>query len=132
MLANPNSRPNNTYGQGRPTQGQGYSKNGYNPKPGERTVEGYVKNNAQIEQSLHTKSGGFNNLGKNGGEFKRFGGNSGHGIDGPHVHQPQRNILPDGGIKGGVGRRTFKGGVTSPSSADVKQLYEFLFNGKYY
>ena len=82
-MANPNSRPNNTYGQGRPTQGKGYSKNGYNPKPGERTIEEYVKNNVSpnAEVSLYTDAKGFNNVGNIGGEFKRFGTVPGrHGI----------------------------------------------------
>ena len=36
---------------------------GYKPQPGERTIEGYVKNNAEIEISLGTDSSGFNSLG---------------------------------------------------------------------
>ena len=134
-LANPNSRPNNTYGQGRPTQGQGYSKNGYNPKPGERTIEGYVKNNVSpnAEVSLYTDAKGFNNVGNIGGEFKRFGTVPGrHGISGAHVHQPMRNInIFTGEIRGGVFNPKKGIGVNSPNRVDIKQLYQFLFNEKY-
>ena len=37
---------------------------GYNPKPGERTIEGYVKKNTNLEISLDTNSLGFNNNSK--------------------------------------------------------------------
>lgn len=97
----------------------------------ERTLKGYVENNAKIEISLRTDSSGFNSLANEGGEFKRFGAESRHGIDGPHVHQPLRRILPNGQVKGGVGRKTIDNGVTSPSEKDVKQLYDYLNNGKY-
>ncbi len=111
---------------------QGYSPNGYNPKPGERTLNGYVSNNADPEVSLYTKSPGFNNSNGNaGGQFKRFGAQS-HGGVSPHVHQPQRNVSPNGNVYGTVGRQTINGGVTLPSSKDVKQLYEYLNNGKYH
>ncbi|MCR5609159.1 MAG: hypothetical protein K6G26_08865 [Lachnospiraceae bacterium] len=39
-----------------PNSGQGFSPNGYNLQPGERTLNGYVKNNASPEVSLHTNS----------------------------------------------------------------------------
>ncbi|MBQ7429211.1 MAG: RHS repeat-associated core domain-containing protein [Butyrivibrio sp.] len=35
-----------------PNSGQGFSPNGYNPQPGERTLNGYVKNNASPEGIL--------------------------------------------------------------------------------
>ena len=105
---------------------------GYKPQPGERTFEGYVKNNADPEISLYTDSSGFNNnKGTVGGEFKRYGANS-HGGVSPHVHQPQRNVAPNGNIYGSVGSKTGNGGVTSPNSKDIKQLYEYLENGKYH
>ena len=111
--------------------GQGFSSRGYNPQPGERTLEGYVKNNANPEISLNTQSPGFNNgNGDVGGVFKRFGAES-HGGVSPHVHQPQRNVAPNGSVYGSVGTKTSNGGVTSPSPKDVKQLYEYLNNGKY-
>ena len=122
-----------TYSSGRPTQGQGFSNNGYNPQPGERTFEGYIRNNvsADAELSLHTNSAGFNNNNGNiGGNFKRFGVNSHAGIS-PHVHQPIRNAAPNGNIYGGVGSKTANGGVTVPTRKDIKQLYDYLNNGKY-
>jgi len=115
-----------------PNSGQGFSPNGYNPQQGERTLDGYVKNHASPEISLHTDSAGFNNNNGNvGGDFKRFGAES-HGGVSPHVHQPQRNVAPNGNIYGTVGTKTANGGVTSPSTKDVKQLYEYLTNGKYH
>ncbi len=68
---------------------QGFSPNGYNPQLGERTLDGYVRNNTNPEISSTTQSAGFNN---NNGNVS---------------------------------------GVTSPSTKDVKQLYEYLNNGKY-
>ena len=59
------------------TTSQTFSSKGYNPKPGERTLEGYVRNNANPEISLTTKSAGFNNNNGNvGGVFKRLGAES--------------------------------------------------------
>ncbi len=114
-----------------PNTGQGFSSKGYNPQPGERTLDGYVRNNANPEISLTTQSPGFNNNNGNvGGVFKRFGAES-HGGVSPHVHQPQRNVAPNGSVYGSVGTKTSNGGVTSPSPKDVKQLYEYLNNGKY-
>lgn len=116
---------------GRPTEAQGFSNKGYNPQPGERTLEGYVKQNANPEISLHTNSAGFNNnSGDIGGDFKRFGAES-HGGVSPHVHQPQRNVSPNGNIYGSVGTKTANRGVILPTAKDVKQLYEYLNNGKY-
>lgn len=70
----------------KPNHGQGFSRRGYNPQDGERTFEGYVRNNANPEISLYTKSAGFNNnRGNTGGEFKRFGA-AFHGGVSPHVH----------------------------------------------
>ena len=133
-LANPNSRPNNTYGKGRPTQGQGYSKNGYNPKPGERTIEGYVKNNVSpnAELKLKTNSAGFNSHnGESGGVFKMFGSNS-HGGVKPHVHQPYRNVSPTGDIYGGpASGKVGSGLIDFPNTIDIKHLYQYLENGKY-
>ena len=118
-------------GRGSVNTGQGFSSRGYNPQPGERTLEGYVKNNANPEISLNTQSPGFNNgNGDVGGVFKRFGAES-HGGVSPHVHQPQRNVAPNGSVYGSVGTKTSNAGVTSPSPKDVKQLYEYLNNGKY-
>lgn len=115
-----------------PILGQGFSKNGYNPKPGERTIEGYVQQNVKPEVSLNTNSAGFNSNGSNvGGEFKRIGAES-HGGVSPHVHQPIRNVAPDGNVYGTVETKTNNGGVTSPKPKDVKQLYEYLRNGKYH
>ncbi len=105
---------------------------GYVPQIGERTLKGYVENNASPEIVLNTQSAGFNyNKGNVGGQFKRFGAES-HGGISPHVHQPQRNVTPKGDIYGSVGSKTSNGGVTSPSAKDVKQLYEYLNNGKYH
>ena len=115
-----------------PNSGQGFSPNGYDPQPGERTLDGYVKNQASPEISLHTDSAGFNNNNGNvGGDFKRFGAEA-HGGVSPHVHQPKRNVAPNGNIYGTLGTKTANGGVTSPSTKDVKQLYEYLTNGKYH
>lgn len=50
----------------------------------------------------------------------------------PHVHQPLRNTAPNGNVYGSEGSKTTNGGVTSPSSKDFKQLYEYLINGKYH
>lgn len=111
----------------------GFDDRGYKPKPGERTLDGYVKNNVSTdaELSLSTNSSGFNNHdGITGGEFKRFGSEEHAGLS-PHVHQPIRNEAPNGNIYGSVGRKTSNGGVTSPTEKDVKQLYQYLNNGKY-
>ena len=117
-------------GATKPNQGQGFASKGYNPQPGERTFEGYVKQNADPEVSLYTSSSGFNNgNGDIGGQFKRFGAEPRHGID---VHQPLRNSVPNGLIFGDVGSKTKNGGVTSPKPKDIKQLYEYLNNAKYH
>lgn len=120
----------------KPNHGQGFSPKGYNPKPGERTFEGYVKNNVprDVETKLFTNSSDFNTNPKNDGHFKRFGTKPDqHGIKGPHVHQPTRNVNPNNGvITGKPGKETKNGGVTVPGAKDVKQLYEYLENGKYH
>ncbi|RDU22653.1 hypothetical protein DWV06_15395 [Anaerosacchariphilus polymeriproducens] len=106
---------------------------GYKPQPGERTLEGFMKNNISpdAEVGLYTKSSGFNNnKGDVGGQFKRFGAEE-HGGLAPHVHQPTRNVAPNGNIYGSTGSKTANGGVTSPTKLDIKQLYDYLFNGKY-
>ena len=124
-------RVDDRYTVPKPNHGQGFSKKGYFPEPGERTFEGYVLRHADPEISLYTRAEGFNNnVGNVGGEFKRFGAAS-HGGVSPHVHQPQRNISPNGNIYGLVGRKTADGGVTYPRAKDIKQLFEFLNNGKY-
>ncbi|NMA85223.1 MAG: hypothetical protein GX962_15320 [Epulopiscium sp.] len=80
---------------------------------------------------MYTKSNGFNNVGSSGGEFKRYGSVSGrHGVDGPHVHQPQRNVNGSD-IRGGLFNPKKGMGVDSPNALDIKQLYQYLFNGKY-
>ncbi|OPX42547.1 tRNA(Glu)-specific nuclease WapA precursor [Ruminiclostridium hungatei] len=112
------------------------SGRGYRPQPGERTLEGFVKNNVtpEAEIGLYTKSAGFNNnsITGVGEQFKRFGANPQHGINGPHVHQPTRGVnAKTGEIYGSQGSKTANGGVTSPSTKDVKQLYDYIFNGKY-
>ena len=66
-----------------------------------------------------------------GGEFKRFGSGEHAGIS-PHVHQPIRNINPNGYIYGKVGTKTANGGVDYLTAKDVKQLYDYLNNGKYH
>ena len=104
------------------------SQKGYNPEPNERTFNGYVKQNADPEISLRTDSSDFKN---NDGVFKRFGANSHGGVE-PHVHQPQRNVTPNGSVYGSVGTKTKNGGVTYPSEKDIKQLYDYLVNGKYH
>ena len=87
---------------GTPNYGKGYSPKGYNPKPDERTFEGYMKNNVpeEKETKLYTKSQEFNTNPQNAeGQFKRYGTN-GHGPQLPdiHVHQPTRNVSPKMGI----------------------------------
>jgi RHS repeat-associated protein len=111
----------------------GFSSKGYNPKPGERTFEGYVKDNVPLnkETALYTNSKDFNSVnGEASSQFKRYGSDS-HGGVSPHVHQPERNVAPNGNIYGSVGSKTSNGGVTSPESKDIKQLYDYLNNGKY-
>lgn len=70
---------------------------------------------------------------RNDGHFKRFGTQPNqHGIEGSHVHQPTRNLNPQNGIiTGKPGSRTKYGDVTIPGAKDIKQLYDYLFNGKY-
>ena len=115
----------------KPNQGQGFSSKGYNPQPGERTFEGYVKQIRDPEISLHTKSSGFNNNPKGtGGQFKRFGANEHYGLA-PHVHQPVRNVTPNGMIFGKTGKDVGID-VFSPNKKHIKQLYEYLNNGKYH
>lgn len=124
-----------TYEPGRPTSGQGFSDRGYKPQLGERTFDGYVNNNVSknAEVSLYTDAKGFNNIGNAGGEFKRFGTVPGrHGIDGPHVHQPIRNVNPNtGDVRGGVFNPKKGVGVDIPNRTDIKHLYQYLVNGKY-
>ena len=120
----------------KPNSGQGFSAKGYNPKPGERTFEGYVKNNVPVEKEtkLFTNSKGFNTNPKNtNGQFKRFGVD-GHGPQLPevHVHQPTRNVSPKTGIIYGGQGTTPLVDVTFPNNKDIKQLYEYLNNGKYH
>ncbi|WP_411681648.1 hypothetical protein [Clostridium thailandense] len=108
-------------------------KKGYKQQPGERTLEGFIKNNvsADAEVGLYTKSAAFNNNLKGiGGQFKRIGVDEYAGIS-PHVHQPIRNVAANGNIYGNTGRLTSNDGVTSPIQLDVKQLYDYLFNNKY-
>lgn len=112
--------------------GEIYTK-GYKPQPGERTLEGFMNNNISIDKEipLHTNSPGFNNNSNGvGGQFKRFGVDSHGGVQ-PHVHQPTRNVAPNGNTYGGTGSKTSNGGVTPPTTKDIKQLYDYLFNGKY-
>ncbi len=115
----------------KPNQAQGFSSKGYNPQLGERTVKGYVEQNANPEVALYTKSSGFNNSkGNAGGQFKRLGAEEHYGLS-PHVHQPVRNVAPNGTIYGRTGK-TVGVDTLSPSNKDVKQLYENLNNGKYH
>ncbi|MCL1924194.1 MAG: hypothetical protein FWF50_01260, partial [Defluviitaleaceae bacterium] len=122
---NPKSQNNNSNSD--------LSRRGYVPKPGERTFDGFVKNNVSPnkEVTLNTNSAGFNNNNGNiGGQFKRIGADTHAGLK-PHVHQPIRNVAPNGNIHGQVGSKTSNGGVTSPGPRDIRHLYDFLFNGKY-
>lgn len=119
----------------KPNSGQGFSAKGYNPQPGERTFEGYMNKNVPQtpETKLYTNSSGFNTNPSEDMHFKRYGTKPNqHGIEGPHVHQPTRNINPyTGEITGKPGSKTKNGGVTIPGKKDIKQLYEYLENGKY-
>ena len=87
-----------------------------------------------IRNQKKSHSSGFNTNPKNDGHFKRFGTEPNqHGIAGAHVHQPTRNVNPNNGmITGKPGSKTKNGGVTVPGAKDVKQLYEYLENGKYH
>ncbi|MFG6339207.1 MAG: hypothetical protein K1W31_12460 [Lachnospiraceae bacterium] len=115
----------------KPNHGQGFSKKGYFPEPGERTFEGYVWSHADPEISLYTKAEGFNNSkGVAGGKFKRLGAQAHYKLS-PHVHQPTRHIAPDGTIYGKTGK-TVGVDTLSPDKRDIKQLYEYLNNGKYH
>ncbi|MGV8005321.1 hypothetical protein QPK14_25410 [Photorhabdus temperata subsp. temperata] len=104
------------------------------PNPKDRTLEGFMKLHVSPDREtlLFTQSSGFNNnKGKVGGQFKRYGLDSHAGIS-PHVHQPVRNVSPKtGDIYGSQGTKTSDGGVTSPSTKDIKQLYDHVYNGKY-
>ncbi|TVX93167.1 RHS repeat-associated core domain-containing protein [Paenibacillus agilis] len=113
------------------TKSKGLASRGYKSRPGERTFEGFVNKNVPKtkETKLYTKSSGFNNVGSSGGQFKRFGTDSHAGLA-PHVHQPIRNVK-NGKIRGIVGTKTKNGGVTAPTRKDVKQLYDYAYNGKY-
>lgn len=104
---------------------------GYKPQSGERTLDGYVKNNAAPEVALYTKSPGFNNNNKGvGGQFKWLGAEEHYGLS-PHVHQAIRNVTPNGMIFGRTGK-TVGVDTLSPSKKDIKQLYEYINNGKYH
>ena len=101
---------------------------GYKPKPGERTLDGYVSGATRNKEiGLNTNSPGFNHTGPE--QFKRFGSGT-HGGLSPHVHQPIRNLTTKG-PRGTTGTKTKNNGVTSPGKKDVKQLYQHLNNGKY-
>ncbi|MFD0707507.1 hypothetical protein C6H64_23805 [Photorhabdus luminescens] len=68
---------------------------------------------------------------KVGRQLKRYVLDSHAGIS-PHVHQPVRNVsLKTGYIYGSQGTKTSDGGVTSPSTKDIKQLYDHVYNGEY-
>ncbi|WP_426333402.1 RHS repeat domain-containing protein [Paenibacillus silvae] len=115
--------------------GNGLETRGYKPQPGERTFDGYVKNNVPVdkETTLHTHSKGFNNNSRGSnpeGQFKRYGSDSHAGLS-PHVHQPTRNVNKNGEIFGGQGSKTQGCGVIRPNKKDVGQLYDYLNNGKY-
>ena len=129
-------RVDDRYTAPKPNHGQGFSKKGYFPEPGERTFEGYVNNNVpqNVETKLFTHSSGYNTNPRNDGHFKRFGTEPNkHGIIGSHVHQPTRNINPNNGvITGKPGTKTKNHGVTIPRAKDIKQRYEYLENGKYH
>ena len=71
-----------------------------------------------------------NNPKGTGGQFKRFGANEHYGLA-PHVHQPVRNVTPKGMIFGKTGKDVGID-VFSPNKKDIKQLYEYLNNGKYH
>jgi len=120
----------------KPNTGKGFSTNGYSPKPGERTFEKYVNNNVpkDVETKLYTNSSGFNTNPKNDGHFKRYGTKPNqHVIEGAHVHQPPRTVNPTNGIiTGKPGTKTKNGNITEPRSKDIKQLYDYLNNGKYH
>ncbi len=47
------------------------------------------------------------------------------------VHQPIRNVAPNGRVFGKTGK-TVGVDTLSPSNKDIKQLYEYLNNGKYH
>ncbi len=107
---------------------------GKTPDPKDRTLDGFMKKHVAPDREtlLFTQSPGFNNnKGKVGGQFKRYGLDSHAGIS-PHVHQPVRNVSPKtGDVYGSQGTKTSDGGVTSPSTKDIKQLYDHVYNGKY-
>lgn len=49
------------------------------------------------------------------------------------MHQPIRNVnLATGQIRGGTFNFKKGIGVDSPNKLDIKQLYQFIFNGKYH
>lgn len=104
---------------------------GYKPKPDQTTFEGYIKENVPLD--VETKLKHFNTNPKEDGNFKRFGSKSNqHGIEGVHVHQPERNINHKNEIiTGKPGSKTKNGGVSSPSKKDISQLYDYLNNNKY-
>lgn len=80
---------------------------------------------------MYTNSPGFNNSkGNVGGQFKRLAAEEHYGLS-PHVHQPVRNIAPNGTIYGRTGK-TVGVDTLPPDPKDVKQLYEYLNNGKYH
>jgi len=107
----------------------GLETRGYKPASGERTVDGYVKQSAADgEIGLYTDSTAFDHT-PGTTQFKRFGADSHAGLS-PHVHQPIRNVTPNG-ARGTTGTKTRNGGVTKPTQRDIKQLYEHLNNGKY-
>ncbi len=111
------------------TRAGGLETRGYKPSPGERTLDGYVKQNAaQREIGLYTDSAAFD-FTPGSTQFKRFGADSHAGLS-PHVHQPIRNMTPNG-PRGTTGTKIKNDGVTKPTQKDVKQLYENLNNGKY-
>lgn len=113
--------------------GQEFLPKGYKPQPGERTFEGYVNSSVSKdkETKLFTRSSDFNTNPSEDMHFKRFGTKPNqHGIEGPHVHQPIRNVNPNTcEITGKPGSKTKNSGVTVPGARDVKQLYECLENG---
>lgn len=109
-----------------------FSWKGYTPKSAERTFIGYVQQNVPkfMETKLYTQSRSFNNVKIHNpfGEFKRFGAGS-HGGLSPHVHQPLRNVKPNGMIFGNAGKHTHNGGLSLPGRKDISQLYDYLHNG---
>ena len=98
----------------------GLETRGYKPKPGERTIEGYVEN------SVKNANGEITVIRPSGQETIRVGPGGRHRIAGPHTHPTYSNPIPNGSRRIGVSNS-----ARPVNSKDASELYKALESGSY-